>query len=342
LYWRSLIVLCLILQTTFANSAIILLYHKFGDKRSPSTNIDLYIFKEQMLYLKKHHYRVIPLKELVNAIEKHKKLPPKVVAITIDDGYKSVYTHAFPILKEFHYPFTVFIPTEAIKKHYPDYINWKEIKIMQKAGVDFQDHSYAHNTLGFIPNNMTEKEYKKWIEKDLKKSRTIFRHYLGYDPLYLAFPYGYYNKILISEALRLGYKALFTQDPGAVSKDTSLTHIPREPILGKEWATMEHFCYILQRKDLPILERYPDIGFLKKNPPFKIEGKIKYPQRYSPNTFKIYLSEWGWKKATFDRNTKKVFVKAPFVLKRKVNRIAIMAKEKDGKEAINFWMILLQ
>lgn len=345
LIWRSLIfIFWLIILFSIkisANNTIVLLYHKFGDQRTPSTNIDLNIFKEQMLYLKKHGYKVISLKQLINIIEKNKSLPSKSVVITIDDGYKSVYFNAFPILREYGYPFTVFLSTKAIEKKYPDYLSWKEIKIMKKVGADFQDHSYAHYALGIIPNHMKEDEYREWIIEDLKKSRAVFKHYLGYEPLYLAFPYGYYNKILISEALKLGYKALLTQDPGVVSEDTPLTLIPREAILGKEWSTMKHFRYILERKDLPIIEHYPEIGFLKKNPPFEIWAKIKYPKRYVKESFGIYISELGWRKAKFDENSKKVFIKSIPFLKRKINRIAITAKEKDGKEAVNFWMIIL-
>ena len=234
-------------QISFAQNVVVLLYHKFDDKRSPSTSVSLQNFKAQMCFLKKHKYQVIPLKHLVALLANHKPLPPKAVVITIDDGYKTVFSHAFPILKEFGYPFTVFLPTAAIEKKYPDYLTWAEVKQMQKYGADFQDHSYAHYRLGLKPLFMTETEYRKWIRTDLQKSRAIFKKRLGYEPEILAFPYGYYNQILIDEAIKLGYKALLTQDPGVVSEDTPLTLIPREAILGKEWATMEHFRKILER-----------------------------------------------------------------------------------------------
>lgn len=347
LIWRSLIFViwttsfCFLPPKVFANNTVVLLYHKFGDNRTPSTNVSLDAFKAQMLYLKTHHYQVIPLKRLIMALEKKQPLPPKAVVITIDDGYKSVLK-AFPILKEFGYPFTVFLPTEAIERHFPAYISWEEVKLMQKAGVDFQDHSYAHYRLGFMPKGMTENAYRNWIKKDLKKSRFIFKSRLGYEPDYLAFPYGCYNKILIEEALKLGYKALLTQDPGVVSEDTPLSLIPREAIVGKEWATMEHFTQILHRVDLPLLQHRPDIGFLKQNPPFEISGILKYPQRYLPGSFHIYVSEWGWQKAQLDAKTGKVFIRHLPGLKRKVNRIAITAIERrSGKPAVNFWMVIL-
>ncbi len=331
-----------LVQTTYANNVVVLLYHKFGDRRTPSTNVPLSNFIAQMTYLKTHNYQVISLKRLACLLSSHQPLPPKTVVITVDDGYKTVFTKAFPILRRFGYPFTVFIPTEAIEKHYPDYINWDEIYQMKQAGVDFQDHTYAHHKLGLKPLSMTEREYREWIQADLKKSRCIFEKRLGYCPTMLAFPYGYYNKILINEALRLGYRVLLSQDPGVVSEDTPLYHIPREPILGKNWSTLEHFKTILKRVDLPLLIRYPKIGFLKENPPLEIYGILKYPGRYFPNRFKIYISELGWKKAKYDPHLSKVYVKGVSPLRRKINRIAIAGVEKNTrKTAISFWMVVL-
>ncbi len=330
------------IQISSAQNVVVLLYHKFGDRRTPSTSVPLQNFKAQMCFLKEHKYRVIPLKRLVSLLANHKPLPPKSVVITIDDGYKTVFTHAFPILKEFGYPFTVFLPTEAIEKRYPDYLTWAEVKQMQKWGADFQDHSYAHYRLGLKPSSMSETEYRRWIRTDLQKSRRIFKKRLGYKPEILAFPYGYYNQILIDEALKLGYKALLTQDPGVVSQDTPLTLIPREAILGKEWATMKHFKQILERVGLPLVKHTPEIGLIKCNPPLEVSAILKYPHRYLPNKFGIYITEFGWRKAKYNPKSGKVFITNIPPFKRKVNRIAITGIErKTGKTAVNFWMVIL-
>jgi len=330
------------LEVALSYNIPVLLYHKFETPCTPSTNISLENFKAQMAYLRAHNYQVIPLRLLVNALKNHISLPPKTVVITIDDGYKSVYEYAFPILNTYGYPFTVFLSTEAIEKGYPDYISWKEIKVMQRAGVDFQDHSYSHSHLAFIPDKMSEIQYRNWIKKDLKKSQHVFKTHLDYIPEYLAFPYGEYNQILIEEALKMGYKALFTQDPGVVSENTNLTLIPREPILGKEWSSLKHFSQVLNRLDLPLLEFHPALGLLKSNSPKEIKVKIKYPKRYLPDSFRIYISELGWYKVSLDQHKATVCFKNIPTLTHKVNRIGIKAIEKKSKRtAINFWMIIL-
>ncbi len=329
-------------RSSFGEGAVVLIYHKFGDSRTPSTNVPLCNFKKQMLYLKTCGYHVIPLKLLVDSLRLKKPLFPKSVVITIDDGYKTVFTNAFPILKKFGYTFTVFLPTEAIEKHYSDYLSWAQIEKMKKYGADFQDHTYSHSPFGIKPKSMDESDYRAWIRRDLKKSIEIFEKRLGYVPYALAFPYGYYNEILIDEAKKLGYKALLTQDPGVVSEHTSLYLIPREPILGKEWSTMEHFKKVLKRVDLPILSHKPSIGFLKENPPREISAILAYPKLYLPSKFKIYITEIGWRRANFDPKLSEVFINGVPKLRRKINRIAIKGVEKNGKrEAIRFWMVIL-
>ena len=321
----------------FAGNVVVLIYHKIGDPRTPSTNVSVEKFKHQMKYLKTHNYQIIHLKKLVSLLENHKTLPENGVVITIDDGYKSVYTNAFPILRAYRYPFTVFLPTEAIEKGYPAYMSWNEIGTMRNWGADFQSHSNAHHHMAFIPSNMNEKTYRKWIRNDLQKSIDIFQNRLGYKPGIFAIPYGEYNKILIEEALKIGFKTLLTQDPGAVDENTPLDLIPREPILGKSWSTMSHFKKVLNHINLPVTKHFPDIGILKNRISI-IGARLKYPDNYK--NIRIYVSETGWHKAKLDKEGQ-VYIKNNYKLKRKINRIGVAGYDKNtGKEAVNFWMII--
>lgn len=129
----------------------VLIYHRFGDDRYPTTNVPTARFKEQMEYLKKNNYQVISLQEMVLSIKNRQPLPDRAVVITIDDGYKSVYDVAWPILKSYGYPFTVFLYVKATDKNYKDILSWSEVREMKAAGVDFQDHSYSHHRFGDWP-----------------------------------------------------------------------------------------------------------------------------------------------------------------------------------------------
>ncbi|WP_022671090.1 polysaccharide deacetylase family protein [Hippea alviniae] len=320
-----------------ANACTILIYHKVGDNRTPSTNVSIERFKEQMQYLIENNYRIMPLKELVNLIEKRKNLPKKCVVITFDDGYRSVFKNAFPIIKRYKIPATVFLPTEAIEKHYPDYLTMKQIKIMQQYNIDFQSHSYSHPHFTNPPKGLTKEKYKAWIKNDLKKSIEFFEKYLGYKPYAFAIPYGDYNKTVIESAKELGFKAILTQDATALNKNTPLWLLPRQPILGKYWSTMKHFKEILNETYLDVKKRIPDIGDTAQ--PSIIGGIVNGIDRYKPNSFKVYCSQYGWIKANTKGNL--VFIKAPKLTKR-VQRVGIMALKKNGKVAKTLWMIVVE
>lgn len=97
-----------------------LMYHGFTDK-SRHEGIEnyhgkhLYIrrFEEQVIYLKKN-YNIIPLSQLLAFYHGGKPLPPRCVVITIDDGYRSNYSLAFPVLKKYEAPASIFVSTDFI------------------------------------------------------------------------------------------------------------------------------------------------------------------------------------------------------------------------------------
>lgn len=101
---------------------IILMYHGFTDKglrKAAEDEQGLYLdvkeFRLQMEYLKKYH-NVISLDRLIEHYAKGTRPAPNTLAITIDDGYKSSYTLAYPALKEFNVPAAVFLTADFINK----------------------------------------------------------------------------------------------------------------------------------------------------------------------------------------------------------------------------------
>lgn len=319
--------------------ATIFIYHRFGDDRFPTTNVSTVRFKEQMHYLAQNNYQVVALAELVEMLKNNLPLPERLAVITIDDGYSTVYTEAWPVLKSYDFPFTVFLYVEAIDRGYKDFMTWEQVREMQKAGVDFQDHSYSHHRLAQWSQGMTEKEYRAWIAADLAKGYAILSNNLGHPPRFFAIPYGEYNSIVIEEAKAIGYDAIFTQDPGSVSKDTEVFQIPREPILGDDWSTLGHFETVLKRVDLPLTDMMPGITPLANKAPPRFGARLLYPERYEQGSFGIYVSELGWHNA--QRNGDVVAIDNEVALTRPTNRVMVSAKEKKtGRMAVRFWLLV--
>lgn len=319
----------------------IFIYHHFGDNRYPTTNVAMGNFIAQMRYLADNKYRVISLAEAVRIVREKRPILEKTAVITIDDGYKSIYSQAWPVLKSLGFPFTVFLYAEGIEKGYSNYLTWKQILEMQEAGVDFQDHSYSHYRLADWPKGMDEQEYRRWIRADLACGSAVLQERLGRKPNFFAIPYGEYNSIVMDEAKATGYEAIFSQDPGSVSSDTDVFCIPREPILGKEWAGLAHFASVLSRVDLPITEMTPSIAPRLNGAPQVIGARILHPDRYDQSSFGIYVSELGWQQASFENGFVSVKNSRPFT--RRLNRIMISAREKEtGRLAVRVWLVMQQ
>ena len=308
--------------------ATILLYHRFGDERYPSTSVSLEDFYNQMKYLRDNGYRVIPMSKLVDMLEREEEIPEKTAVITIDDGYKSTMK-AFEILKEFGFPFTVFLYMEAVGR-YPDFLTLEDIRELQRYGkVEFENHSYSHRAFGF------DVDLRRFLE-DLDKSEARFVKIFGKKPTMYAFPYGFYNLALIEVLRQRGYRAVFTQDPGNVDNGSDLFRLSRQAIVGS-WSRMEHFVKKLQRETLPLKELMPEPGFLELNPPERIGGELRERALYID--CRVYVSEIGWRIAEMEGA--KVFIKISKPLKSKWNRIGVKCRNTNTRRwAETFWFVM--
>jgi len=320
--------------------ATVFLYHKFNEPESPSTSISTEEFEAQLEYLKDNHYNVIGLPELVALIKGKADIPPKTVAITIDDGYRSVYTYAFPLLKKYGFPFTVFLYMEAIGR-YPDYMTIEELREMVKYGkTTLGNHSYSHQRLARWPEGMSRKEYMKRLEDDLLKSEERFKEILGVRAGLYAFPYGEYNQEFVELLKKHGYTAAFTQDPASTGGFSDPYLLPRYASVGS-WAQMGKFREFLLTEPLNVESVYPPYGLLEKNPPEWIEGRIANLGTYkNPG---IYVSELGWIRPEVNDEKETVRAEIRERLKREVNRIGFTAVNTEtGREATYFYMIILR
>jgi len=163
-------------------------------------------FERQMQFLKKHRYNVLALQQLAVLIKEKKKLPAKAISITLDDGYKDNYTYAFPILKKYNLPATVFIITNEVGR--PDRLGWDEIKEMQESGII----TFGSHTLGPVP--LTEIESAQEVKRQIFDSKKILEEKLGRKVGAFSYPEGRFNdgiKQLVKDA---GYKCAVATNPG--------------------------------------------------------------------------------------------------------------------------------
>ncbi len=314
-----------------SNYVTVLLYHRFGDERHPTTSVPLSEFEKEMEYLKRNGYRVLSIGELYSIVSSGKEIPSKSVLITIDDGYKTTLK-AFQILKKFGFPFTVFLYMEAIDR-YPDFLTLEDLKTMEASGlVTFGNHLYSHPDLAKKRLSMPPSQYLDFLRKEESLSRDRFKKLLGKEPLYFAFPYGSYDRISLS-FFGKRYRFVFSQDRGSFGGKEF--PIPRMAIVGS-LSSFKNFVSVLNVEPLPVISHTPDVGVLKSNPT-SIVFELENPENYQ-NCY-IYVTDRGWFRA---RKVGKLVEspKAVEINKEKC-RIGLRCIDtKTGKRAEFFFLVL--
>ena len=129
------------------------------------------------------------------------------INLTIDDGVPSVYEIAFPLIKKYKVPTTVFIITSEIGK---TMMSEDHIKELHDCGIEIQSHSHTHKNHTILS--------KKQIVEEGEKSKFILESIVGNKVNKYAFPGGYYNKNVCEILSNVGYNQIYTSDYGINSK----------------------------------------------------------------------------------------------------------------------------
>ncbi len=196
----------------------ILLYHNIDGKGPYSISFEK--LKKQFALLKNHDISVISLQQLEEHIDEHNPFKQKVVSITFDDGYYSMYSMLMPVARSMDYPVTLFVYIDAIAQGGTKTLTWKMLHIMQKNNIDIQCHSQSHEDLVKLYNKGT-REGKYALYREIYLSKRILELYLDKKIDYFAFPYGRYSIQLTELCRDAGYKRVFSTDygPNIVTRD---------------------------------------------------------------------------------------------------------------------------
>ena len=262
-----------------------IMYHRFNENKYPSTNIKMDVFKEHMEIIKKNGYDFYNPKFFIEEFDKPKN--KKKILITIDDGFKSFYTEAWPYLKENNIPFILFVSTEPVGNN--GYMNWNEIKEIEQSEFGYiGHHSHTHEYL----IDMTEEDFINDIETATK----IFKDKLGYVPSIFSYPFGEYSlfiKNYISENFKIG----FGQHSGIIDMNKDKFELPRFPI-NEKYGDLKRFNSLINYNPLEYKSLKPEEKkiFDDENPPKLIVKFFKNQKNIENIT--CYSNDGGnWKKS---------------------------------------------
>ncbi|WP_204421184.1 polysaccharide deacetylase family protein [Burkholderia sp. MS455] len=231
---RLLVVACWLAHpaTAFApaaeSSATILVYHRFSATADDSMTVRVVTFEAQLRYLHEHGYHFVPLRDIVNWIrDPAAVLPSRPVALTLDDGHRSVFEALLPIVLRDRLPVTLFIYPSAISN--ASYaLTWDQLRTLGKTGLfDIQSHTYWHPNFKVERRRRSAADFRQFVRTQLDRSRKRLEAETGARVDMLAWPFGIYDDELMSIAAEQGYAAGFTLVGRRADRHAALLALPR-------------------------------------------------------------------------------------------------------------------
>jgi peptidoglycan/xylan/chitin deacetylase (PgdA/CDA1 family) len=168
----------------------VLTFHAI-DNRNSLISFSPALFERCMRLLYAKGYRTLNLVDVANSLRKGLSFPAHSLVITFDDGYQSVYEHAFPVLQRYHMTATVFLTVgETRAERLPSMegrsmLGWQEIKEMHRAGIVFGAHTMTHPDLTRLP--------EKLVTSEILSGKAAIEDTLGAPVVTFAYPFGRYD-----------------------------------------------------------------------------------------------------------------------------------------------------
>jgi peptidoglycan/xylan/chitin deacetylase (PgdA/CDA1 family) len=214
----------------------VLTYHHFGGDCTSPYCMPTAVFDQQMTFLKENGYRVVTLRKLRDFVQYRHAIPKKSVVIAIDDGNRSAYEIAYPMLKKYGYTATLFIYTDFVGVS-KGAITWEQLREMKAAGFEVGSHTKSHSDLTKQREGESNAAYMARVKSELLFSKRLIDEKLKQDTIYLAFPYGRYNERVLAISEQVGYKLGFSVRRGGNPFFADPLRLKRDQILKREMGT---------------------------------------------------------------------------------------------------------
>jgi len=251
-----------------SESAVVVMYHRFGEKKFPSTNITLEQFDEHIKILTSGAYTVLPLPEIVEKIKSGQPIPARTIGISIDDAYRSTFTEAWPRLKKAKLPFTVFVSTNHVDRKLSNMMTWDQIRTLAKNGVTIGHHTATH--LHMADHDGARNKH------DIITASERFQKELGFVPKIFAYPYGEASQSVFQIARDAGFTAAFGQHSGAFNQHGEFFYLPRFA-MNETYGSAARFKLAVNATALPVSEITPEDPLVTANNPPAIGFTITKP-----------------------------------------------------------------
>lgn len=203
------------------DKALVLMYHRVLDDEAVPADIDpgMYVtrtaFERHLQYLREHH-EVVDLDELLDWMKGVRTTERPPCVITFDDGWLDNYTVAYPLLRKYGLPGTIFLISEKVGESH--LLSWAQVHEMRQHRISFGSHTATHPVLTEIGDAA--------VTDELSISRARLERELAAPCRWFCYPKGRFDDRSLGLARQLYVGALSTIE-GPVAKDSDLHRIPR-------------------------------------------------------------------------------------------------------------------
>ncbi len=209
----------------------VLTYHRFGDSTRDPFCVSVQSFDKQMAYIASRGL-ALSLRQFTDFLAGRNSITPGSVLVTIDDGFRSTYSAALPVLTHHGIPAVAFISPglmEAPGSAAEPYVSWDEVRMLHEGGIEIGSHSMTHRSVARISEEQAREE--------ILHSREILETRIGQPISAFAYPFGTradYNESTSSIIRNTGYECAFTSQHGAISATSDAFTLPRIKVEGGE------------------------------------------------------------------------------------------------------------
>jgi len=184
----------------------ILCYHTVGMPSLGVNDVSLRRLERQLELAMDAGYRFVPASEL--AAEPAPVVGDDRLAITFDDGFRSILTTVAPLLRGLGIPWTAFIVSGFAdgRKGHDDFLDWHEINSLANSGVTVASHSVSHPNFRLLSASQ--------VATELEESRAALRRHVGIETTEFAIPFGQsgnWDAAAQRSALAAGYRTVYAQ-----------------------------------------------------------------------------------------------------------------------------------
>jgi len=290
-----------------AESYQVLCYHDIVPVDELSTADDdtkVRVLAEQFDWLKANDYNVISVQDLIDARDGLRKLPPKAVLLTFDDGYSNFYKLAFPLLKAHHYPATLAVVGSWIeadkqvlyggqavdRQHFMTLAQLKEIAA--SGLVEIASHTYdlhhgiqgnpqgnempAVTTLAYDPISLsyeTTDIHEAKVRADFERNSDFIEKTTGKRPRVMIWPYGRYNGEVLRIAEEQGMFVTMSLDEGENRLEDGFSAIRRQ-YLKNDTVAADLSWILVPQKANPMRVMHVDLDYVYDPDPAQQERNL--------------------------------------------------------------------